>query len=126
MWESCKRPVSNTNKGSGKEPSGPKFSNKQHHEAYQALLERKIKPSRFIYHDRFSSFGVLNGVTELFENIGWGNLLFLYAKTFERPTRELLASMSRENDEKTGQFQILGLSFDVSFQNVNTIMRTPR
>lgn len=92
--------MSNTNKGSGKEPSGPKFSNKQHHEAYQALLERKIKPSRFICHDTFLSLRVLNGVTALFENIGRRNFLFLYAKNFEHLTREFLASMSHDNGEK--------------------------
>lgn len=54
-----------------------------------------------------TSLGMLNGVTALFENIGWGNFLFLYAKTFKHPNREFLASMIRDNDEKTTQFQIL-------------------
>lgn len=113
-------------KGSHKEPSGLKFINKQHCEAYQALSKIKIKPLRFICQATFLSLGVMNGVTTLFKNISWQNFPFLYTKIFERPTCKFLTSFSRDNEEKVTHFQILGQSFNVSFENVNKIMRTPR
>ncbi|KAL4582344.1 hypothetical protein LXL04_006891 [Taraxacum kok-saghyz] len=92
-----KRKVSK--KGSSKDPNAPKLPNVQSKTYFEILSKRAVKSTKFPCHDTLTTLGIRDGVIALFQNIGWGNFLNLREQTFQVPTYEFLATLTRNIDE---------------------------
>ncbi|CAI9277324.1 unnamed protein product [Lactuca saligna] len=69
--------------------------------------------------------GVLDGVTKLFHNIEWENLLNLLAHTYHLLTSEFLADCGLDNERKKVAFQHMGEPMHINFARVNDILSLP-
>ncbi|CAI9285972.1 unnamed protein product [Lactuca saligna] len=94
-------------------------------ENYTKSLSRKVASTKFVCKPTLISLMVLEGVTQLFRNIWWENLLNLMAHTYELPTREFLADSGYDNKKKKAAFQLLGDRRYIDFTTINDILGLP-
>ncbi|CAI9299524.1 unnamed protein product [Lactuca saligna] len=71
-------------------PDIPRFRDSKAAENYTKILPRKVASTKFVCRPTLISLGFLEGVTQLFCNIGWENLLNLMAHTYELPIESFL------------------------------------
>ncbi|CAI9294645.1 unnamed protein product [Lactuca saligna] len=82
-------------------PDVPRFREAKTAKNYTKSLPRKVASTKFVCKPALISLGVLEGVTQLFRNIGWENLLNLLAYTYGLPTREFLADSLPSSNTST-------------------------
>ena len=63
---------------------------------YASLIKRPIRSTRFFCPQTLRKLGILDEVTRLAQNFGWGDFIHLHAHTYERVTLEFLASLRKE------------------------------
>ncbi|CAI9270640.1 unnamed protein product [Lactuca saligna] len=103
-------------------PDIPRFRDAKAVENYTKSFPRKVASTKFLCKPTLISLGVLEGVTQLFRNIGWENLLNLMAHTYELPTREFLADSGYDSEKKKATFQLLGDQRYIDFATINDIL----
>lgn len=103
----------------------PVFKNKLMNSHYKAIVNRSVKPTKFVCRDSFVTLGVFDGVRALFANIGWENFLNHWALTYHTPTLEILASLARDDDARILTFRFAGTAYRLSFERLNEHMGTP-
>ncbi|CAI9300018.1 unnamed protein product [Lactuca saligna] len=85
-------------------PGIPRFRDAKTAEKYTKSLPRKVASTKFVCKPTLISLGVLKGVTQLFRNIGWENLLNLMAHTYDLPTTEFLVDCGLDGEKKKASF----------------------
>ncbi|CAI9279123.1 unnamed protein product [Lactuca saligna] len=106
-------------------PDIPRFRDANAVENYTKSLPRKVASTKFVCKPTLISLGVLEGVTQLFCNIWWENLLNLMAHTYELPTREFLADCGYDSEKRKVAFQLLGHRRYIDFATINDILGLP-
>ncbi|CAI9259418.1 unnamed protein product [Lactuca saligna] len=103
-------------------PDIPRFRDATAAENYMKSLPRKVASTKFVCKSTLISFGVLEGVTQLFPNIGWENLLNLMVHTYELPVIEFLSDCRLDNKNKKAAFQLLEDRRYIDFAVINDIL----
>ncbi|CAI9287311.1 unnamed protein product [Lactuca saligna] len=103
-------------------PDIPRFRDAKAAENYMKSLPRKVASTKFVCKSTHISLGVLEGVTKLFCNIMWENLLNLMAHTYELHTRDFIADCGLDNEKKIVAFQLLGDQRYIDFTTINDIL----
>ncbi|CAI9300214.1 unnamed protein product [Lactuca saligna] len=106
-------------------PDIPRFRDANAIENYTKSFPRKVASTKFVCKPMLISPGVLKGVTQLFCNIGWENLLNLMAHTYELPRREFLADCGYDSEKRKSTFQLLGYRRYIDFVTINDILGLP-
>ncbi|KAL4584400.1 hypothetical protein LXL04_009000 [Taraxacum kok-saghyz] len=88
------------------DPLNPTFPHARHSEAFH----------------KFEENGLLDGLEALFSNIGWSGFLNLNARTYEVPTKEFLATFSRDDNARLVKFQLQGRLRCFSYVELNEFM----
>ncbi|CAI9261337.1 unnamed protein product [Lactuca saligna] len=129
MSKSRKRPTAARHKAPARNqndaPDIPRFRDANAAENYTKSLPRKFASTKFVCKPMLISLGVLEGVTQLFCNIGCENLLNLIAYTYELPTREFLVDSGYDNEKRKATFQLLGDRRYIDFAMINEILGLP-
>ncbi|CAI9288876.1 unnamed protein product [Lactuca saligna] len=129
MSTSRKHPAAARGKASAKTqndaPDIPRFRDDRASKNYIKSLPRKVASTKFVCKPTLISLGVLEGVTQMFRNIGWENLLNLMAHTYELPTREFLVDCVYDSEKTKEAFQLLGDQRYIDFATINDILGLP-
>ncbi|KAL4574266.1 hypothetical protein LXL04_021094 [Taraxacum kok-saghyz] len=106
------------------DPLNPTFPHARHSEAFHKFEEngRKIKPTKFLHRPSMTDLGLLDGLEALFSNIGWSGFLNLNARTYEVPTKEFLATFSRDDNARLVKFRLQGRLRCFSYEELNEFM----
>ncbi|CAI9262718.1 unnamed protein product [Lactuca saligna] len=107
------------------EPNISRFRDAKATENYNRSLPTKVASTKFVCKPTLISLGVLEGVTQLFRNIGWENLQNLMAHTYKLPTRDFLADCGLDSERKRAAFQLLGDRAHIDFARINEILSLP-
>ncbi|KAL4584161.1 hypothetical protein LXL04_008752 [Taraxacum kok-saghyz] len=106
------------------DPLNPTFPHARHSEAFHKFEEngRKIKPTKFWHRPSITDLGLLDGLEALLSNIGWSGFLNLNARTYEVPTKEFLATFSRDDNACLVKFWLQGRLRCFSYAELNEFM----
>ncbi|CAI9261883.1 unnamed protein product [Lactuca saligna] len=129
MSTSRKRPTAGRGKAPTRNqsdaPDVPRYLDAKAAENYTKSLPRKVASTKFMCKPTLISLRVVEGVTQLFRNIGWENLVNLMVHTYELPTREFLADSGYDNKKRKAAFQLLGDRRYIDFATINDILGLP-
>ncbi|KAL4570160.1 hypothetical protein LXL04_025811 [Taraxacum kok-saghyz] len=109
------------------DPLNSTFRNADNNDKFHSFEEnsRKIKPTKFLHRPSMTDLGLLDGLEALFSNIGWSGFLHLNTRTYEVPTKEFLATFSRDDNKRLVKFRLQGRLYCLSYEDLNGFMGCP-
>ena len=99
---------------------GVQFSNDTQREKFESLLTRKQVMQKFVDTNPLNDLYILPQIRRMFQNIGWENLLDVWAFSYRMPTLEFLSSVSL--DHGVLQFRVMNQTYQINEDEICAII----